>query len=128
MLYSLKLLLSNLHLLIARTLAEGKWSRFLVLLINVVILTLVMAGLLLPVGSKKSRLPIGSIVTFTAMAAGTAVLILDPFHSADMPVYILTLAIMAGVVWECINLLHLYNKSCSNELPQFASHNGGEDL
>ena len=92
------------------------------------ILTLVMAGLLLPVGSKKSRLPIGSIVTFTAMAAGTAVLILDPFHSADMPVYILILAIMAGVVWECINLLHLYNKSCSNELPQFASHNGGEDL
>lgn len=44
MLYSLKLLLSNLHLLIARTLAEGKWSRFLVLLINVVILTLVMAA------------------------------------------------------------------------------------
>lgn len=44
MLYAIRLFVSNFHLLIARTLAEGKWSRFLVLLINVVILTLVMAA------------------------------------------------------------------------------------
>ena len=91
-------------------------------------LTLIMVFMVLPVGTKRSRLPIGCLVTFTAMVLGTAVLLLDPFHSADMPVYILTLAIMGGVVWECLNLLKLYNKSCSNALPQFESHKGGELL
>lgn len=43
MLYSLKLFMSNMHLLIARTLAEGKWSRILALLVNVAILVLVTA-------------------------------------------------------------------------------------
>lgn len=43
MTYIFKLLFSNFHLLIARTLAEGKWSRFLMLFINVVFLTLVTA-------------------------------------------------------------------------------------
>lgn len=46
MIYTLKLFFSNLHLLIARTLAEGKWSRLFVLLVNVAILTLVMAVVL----------------------------------------------------------------------------------
>lgn len=92
------------------------------------ILVAVMAFLLLPVGGKKTRLPIGSIVTFVAMGAGAAVLLLDPFHSADTPVYILTAAIMAGVVWECVNLMKMYNKSCSNALPQFETHTGGENL
>jgi hypothetical protein len=35
---------------------------------------------------------------------------------------------MGGVVWECINLMRLYNKSCSNTPPQFESHQGGEML
>jgi hypothetical protein len=39
-----------------------------------------------------------------------------------------TLAIMGGVVWECLSLLKMYNKSCSNALPQFESHKGGELL
>ncbi len=91
------------------------------------ILTVIMALLIIPWGDR-SRLPAGCLVTFAAMAAGTAVLLLDPFHSADTPVYILTLAIMAGVVWECVSLLKLYNKSCSNALPQFESHKGGELL
>ena len=91
-------------------------------------LTLFMAFMILPLGEKRSRLPVGCIVTFTAMAVGTAILNLDPFHSADMPVYIVTLAIMGGVVWECLELLKLYNQSCSNALPQFESHTGGEDL
>lgn len=91
-------------------------------------LVIVMGLLILPIGGKRSKLPAGSIITFTAMAIGSAILILDPFHSADTPVYLMTLAIMAGVVWECLNLLHLYNKSCSNALPQFESHQGGELL
>ena len=91
------------------------------------VLTAVMAALFLPWG-KRSKLPAGCLVTFIAMIAGTAIMLLDPFHSADTPVYIVTLAIMAGVVWECLTLLKLYNQSCSNALPQFESHRGGELL
>lgn len=92
------------------------------------LLTVVMALLVLPLGGKKSKLPIGCLVTFTAMVIGTAIMLLDPFHSADTPVYIVTLAIMAGVVWESVSLLMLFNKSCSNTPPQFESHQGGELL
>ena len=91
-------------------------------------LLVIMAFLILPLWGNKSKLPFGCIVTFIAMAAGTAILTLDPFHSADMPIYIVTMAIMAGVVWECLELLKLYNQSCSNGLPQFESHQGGELL
>ena len=92
------------------------------------LLVAVMVFLILPVGGRKSRLPVGSIVTFVAMGAGAAVLLLDPFHSADTPVFILTGLILAGVVWECVNLMKMYNKSCSNALPQFETHTGGESL
>ena len=92
------------------------------------ILTVVMALLVLPLGSKKSRLPFGCLVTFASMVLGTAILLLDPFHSADTPIYIVTLAIMAGVVWESMSLLMLYNRSCSNIPPQFETHKGGELL
>ena len=92
------------------------------------VLAVVMIFLMLPVGSKKSKMPFGSIVTLAAMIIGTVILLLDPFHSADTPVYIVTLAIMGGVIWECLNLLKMYNKSCSNALPQFESHQGGELL
>ena len=91
------------------------------------ILTAVMGLLFLPWGNR-SKLPVGCLVTFIAMIAGTVIMLLDPFHSADTPVYIVTLVIMAGVVWECLTLLRLYNKSCSNALPQFESHQGGELL
>ena len=92
------------------------------------ILTVFMALLILPIGGKKAKLPFGCLVTFTAMTAGSILMILDPFHSADMPVYIVTFAIMGGVIWECLDLLKLYNQSCSNALPQFESHQGGELL
>ncbi|MCR5566585.1 MAG: zinc ribbon domain-containing protein [Clostridiales bacterium] len=91
------------------------------------ILTVVMAMLIIP-WEKKAKLPVGCIVTFIAMVAGTLIMLLDPFHSANTPVYIVTLVIVAGVVWECLSLLKLYNKSCSNALPQFESHTGGELL
>ena len=95
--------------------------------VGALILTVIMALLIIP-WEKSSRLPVGCIVTFIAMIAGTAILLLDPFHSADTPVYIVTLAIMAGVIWESLALLRLYNKSCSNALPQFETHTGGELL
>ena len=91
------------------------------------ILTVIMAVAIIP-WEKRPRLPFGCLVTFAAMLAGTAIMLLDPFHSADTPVYVVTLAIMAGVIWECLSLLSLYNKSCSNPLPQFESHVGGEML
>ena len=91
-------------------------------------LLVVMAVLMLPVWEDRTKLPFGCKAAFIAMAAGTAILNLDPFHSADMPIYIVTLAIMAGVIWECVNLMRLYNKSCSNTPPQFESHQGGELL
>ena len=67
------------------------------------------------------------VAALTAMVAGCILVLLDPFHSADMPVYIVTAAIMAGVIWESVALMKLYNRSCSNPLPQFESHQGGED-
>ena len=84
--------------------------------------------MVLPLGEKRSRLPLGCLITLAAMAAGAFIMFFDPFHSADTPVYIVTLAIMAGVILECLELLRMYNKSCSNTLPQFESHQGGELL
>ena len=81
-------------------------------------LTVIMAVLFIP-WDKRSKMPVGCLVTFAAMIAGTAIMLLDPFHSADMPVYI---------IWESLSLLRLYNKSCSNALPQFETHQGGELL
>ena len=95
--------------------------------VGALLLTVIMALLIIP-WEKSSRMPVGCIVTFVAMIAGTLILLLDPFHSADTPVYIVTLVIMAGVVWESLSLLKLYNKSCSNALPQFETHQGGELL
>ena len=92
------------------------------------ILTVIMAFLILPLADRRSKLPLGCLITFIAMIAGTAIMLLDPFHSADTPVYIVTLAIMAGVIWESLTLLKLYNQSCSNTPPQFESHTGGELL
>ena len=90
-------------------------------------LTIIMLFMIVPLDTKRSRLPAGCIFTFLAMAAGSVTLLLNPFHSADMPIYLLTLAIIAGIVWECLELLYLHNKSCSNSLPQFETHTGGED-
>ena len=88
----------------------------------------VLMGLMLAWGAQtKVRTPIGSYAAFIAMALGTAVLLLNPFHSDDMPLYVLALLCLAAVVWISIDLLLLYNRECSNPLPQFESHQGGED-
>ncbi len=93
-----------------------------------VIATLAMGILLLVSRMKwKLSLPAGSLAAFVMMAAGTLVLVLDPFHSADLPVYLVTFACMAAVIWEALELIFIFNRSCSSPLPQFASHQGGED-
>ena len=86
-----------------------------------------MAALVFAAGPKKSKVPPGSIAALAAMAAGALILILDPFRSADLPVYLVCFAILAAVIWECVDLLQLYNRGCSNPVPQFESHTGGED-
>ena len=90
-------------------------------------LTVVMILLVAPIGSEKAKLPKGSIATLAAMIAGSLVMLLDPFHSADMPVFIISFIILAAVIWECVDLLKMYNRACSNPVPQFESHTGGED-
>lgn len=72
-----------------------------------------------------SKPPLGSIVALLAMIAGTAILILDLFHSDDTALYLVSFAILAAVVWESVDLLLLHNKECSNPLPQFDTHQGG---
>ena len=96
--------------------------------IGALALTAVMAAVTLGSGKKRSSLPWGSIAALVAMAIGCVLLILDPFHSDDRAFYLVTVGIMAAVIWECIDLLRVYNRSCSNPLPQFTSHTGGEDL
>ena len=87
-----------------------------------------MLGFLIVSGGKKQiRAPWGSFAALITAVAGSAVLVLDPFHSADLPVYILSFLSMAAVIWESLDLLLLHNRECSNPLPQFETHQGGED-
>ncbi len=79
-------------------------------------------------GSRtRVKTPLGCYGALIAMAMGAAVLVLDPFHSDDLPVYFIALLCLASVVWVSIELLLLHNRECSNPLPQFESHQGGED-
>lgn len=93
-----------------------------------VVLTVIMAISTLLTGDERSRLPRGSLAALIAMAAGCVLLVFDPFHSDDRAFYLVTAGIMAAVIWECVDLLLVYNRSCSNPMPQFESHTGGEDL
>ena len=91
------------------------------------VLTVAMALILFIGGRKMSRPPLGSIAALIAMVAGTYFLISDTFHSDDLPMYLVSFAILAAVVWESVDLLLLHNRECSNPLPQFDTHQGGED-
>ena len=90
-------------------------------------LTLVMAAVIFIGWKKMTRPPLGSIACLLAMIAGTFFLIQDPFHSDDLPMYLVSFVILASVVWESVDLLLLHNRECSNPLPQFETHQGGED-
>ena len=93
-----------------------------------VVLTAAMAGLMLWGGKSGVKAPVGCFAALLMMIAGCVILVLDPFHSADMPIYLVSFLILAAVIWQCVDLLLLHNRSCSNPLPQFESHQGGEDL
>ena len=73
------------------------------------------------------RAPWGSFAAVLTAVAGCVILVLDPFSGADTPVYLISLGSLAAVVWESLDLLLLHNRECSNPLPQFESHQGGED-
>ena len=90
-------------------------------------LTVVMALLVVAGGKTKTAAPPGSFAALLAGVIGCAVLVLNPFHSADTPVYLLSFLCLAAVVWESMDLLMLHNRECSNPLPQFETHQGGED-
>ena len=90
-------------------------------------LTVIMALVLFIGGRKMSKPPLGSIAALLAMIAGTVILVCDPFHSDDTAMYLVSFAILAAVVWESVDLLLLHNRECSNPLPQFDTHQGGED-
>lgn len=87
----------------------------------------VMLYLVVGTGERRSKLPAGSLVAMLAVVAGAAIMILDPFHSSDLAVYVITAVITLAVVWESLDLLKVHNRSCSNPMPQFGSHTGGED-
>ena len=86
-----------------------------------------MAYLVLGTGNRRSKLPPGSIAALLAMIAGAGLMVLDPFHSSDLAVYVVTAGITLAVIWESLDLLKVHNRSCSNPMPQFGSHQGGED-
>ena len=90
-------------------------------------LTAVMGGLVWFGSTTGTKTPKGSIVALIAMVLASLNLFLDPFHSDDVVNYVLSLVCMASVVWVCIEMLTLYNRECSNPLPQFETHTGGDD-
>ena len=91
------------------------------------VLTIGMAGAILGGRKKNVKTPLGSFVALLAMIAGCVILILDVFHSADFPIYLVSFLCLATVIWESIDLLRLHNRNCSNPLPQFETHQGGEN-
>lgn len=90
-------------------------------------LTAVMGGLIWWGSRTKVRTPLGCIAALVVMVLGALNLVLDPFHSDDLVMYGLSLLCMACVVWVCIEMLMLHNRECSNPMPQFETHTGGED-
>ena len=76
---------------------------------------------------KKASQPFSTWVTLAVMTLSTLLLIMNPFHSADMPVWICAILCIASVLWTLIRMLNLHNRGCSNPMPQFGSHKGGED-
>ena len=93
----------------------------------VTIVLTVLMGILLWWGTQtKVRTPLGCFAAFGAMVLGTLNLALDPFHSDDTIVYLTAFLCMAAVVWACVDMLILHNRECSNPMPQFETHQGGE--
>ena len=86
-----------------------------------------MGGLIVWGTKSKVRTPIGCIAAFILMVLATLNLIINPFHSDDSVNYLMAFLILASIVWVSVDLLALHNRECSNPMPQFETHQGGED-
>ena len=75
---------------------------------------------------RRSRMPAGCYAALAASVLGAFLLVSNVFHSADMPIWMSAFVMIAAVIWEGLELLLLYNKECSSPLPQFVTHQGGE--
>ena len=89
-------------------------------------LTAAMAGLIWWGAQTKVRTPAGCYGALIIMALAALNLLLDPFRSDDLVTYLLAFLCLASVVWVCVELLILHNRECSNAMPQFETHQGGE--
>ena len=90
-------------------------------------LTVAMSGLIWWGRSSGIKTPKGCLAALLVMVLATLNLLLDPFHSDDTVNYLMAFLIMASVVWVSVDMLALHNRECSNPLPQFETHQGGED-
>ena len=91
------------------------------------VLTVLMGGLVWFGAQTKVRTPLGCYAALIVMALGTINLVVNPFHSDDIVMYVLSLLCLLSVVWVCVDMLILHNRECSNPMPQFETHTGGED-
>ena len=91
------------------------------------VLTVLMGGLVWFGAQTKVRTPLGCYAALIVMALGTINLVVNPFHSDDIVMYVLSFLCLLSVVWVCVDMLILHNRECSNPMPQFETHTGGED-
>ena len=84
-----------------------------------------MGGLIWWGNRTQVKTPAGCYAALLVMVLAAVNQIVDPFHSEDLVVYILAFLCMAAVVWVSVDMLLLHNRSCSNPLPQFETHQGG---
>lgn len=114
-------------LLLAGLRGLAKLNNAKVFMLAAAVLTAAMGGLLWWGSRTKVRTPAGCFAALAVMILGTLNLIVNPFHSDDLVMYLLSFLCMAAVVWVCVDMLALHNRACSNPMPQFETHQGGED-
>ena len=114
-------------LLLAGLRGLAKLNNAKVFMLAAAVLTAAMGGLLLWGSRTKVRTPAGCFAALIVMILGTLNLVVNPFHSDDLVMYLLSFLCMAAVVWVCVDMLALHNRACSNPMPQFETHQGGED-
>lgn len=92
-----------------------------------VVLTVVTALLIFTGRKKKAAQPASVYVTLIVMVLSTLLLVMNPFGRADAPTWACAVLCIACVLWTLLRMLNLYNRGCSNPMPQFTSHTGGDD-
>jgi len=95
--------------------------------IAALVMTAVLGGLMWWGSRTRVRTPIGCWAALIITVLGMLNLIVNPFHSDDLIMYLLSFACLLSVVWVCVDVLTLHNRACSNPMPQFETHQGGDD-